>query len=123
MVSETILAVFIRENFRTVCSLELLLLLHRDPARGWSRNELIRELRASVTLVDQALAQFHDRGLAGEQAGAWQLASLDSERLEILGDLALLYQQRPIATISLIREADPIQGLADAFKMRRDDNE
>jgi hypothetical protein len=123
MVDETILAAFIRNNFRTVCSLELLLLLHATPGRSWTSADLVRELRASTTLINQALAQFFERGLILEKSGTWQLAALDAGQQEILRELALLYRQRPIATISLFREADPIQGLADAFKVRRDDNE
>jgi hypothetical protein len=123
MVDETILAAFIRHNFRTVCSLDLLLLLHQSRGRSWSSAELVKELRASTTLIDRALAQFLARGLISEKAGAWQVADLDAERQDILEGLAVLYRQRPIATISLIREADPIQGLADAFKLRRNDNE
>jgi hypothetical protein len=123
MVDETILAAFIRQNFRTLSSLELLLLLHATPGRSWSSGDLVKELRASTTLVEQALAQFLTRGLISEKAGAWQLASLEAGQRETLADLAFLYRQRPIATISLIREADPIQGLADAFKLRSDDNE
>jgi hypothetical protein len=123
MADEIILAAFIRNNFRTVCSLELLLLLHAAPERAWASADLVRELRASTTLIDQALAQFRGRGLIREKAGAWQLATLDAGQQDILRDLALLYRQRPIATISLFRESDPIQGLADAFKLRRDNNE
>jgi hypothetical protein len=123
MVDETILAAFIRHNFRTVCSLELLLLLHATPGRSWSSGDLVKELRASTTLVQQALAQFLARGLIRKKDDAWQLACLEAGQRAVLGDLALLYRQRPIATISLIREADPIQGLADAFKLRRNDNE
>jgi hypothetical protein len=123
MVDETILAAFIRDNFRTVCSLELLLLLHENPERSWSSSDLVKELRASTTLVNQALTQFLASGLINEKSGAWQLAFLDAGQQEVLRDLALLYRQRPIATISLFREADPIQGLADAFKLRRNDHD
>jgi hypothetical protein len=98
-------------------------LLNQRPIKSWTSAELVKELRASTTLVNQALSHFFKGGLITEKEGQWRIADLNSEQQAILMDVATLYRQRPIATISLIRETDPIQGLADAFKVRRDIDE
>lgn len=116
-VSEAALAKFIRDNIHTVWSLELLLVLHADATRFWSAAELVKELRASTTLVQRSLLHFSSRGIVVEAAQGWGLAPTPWQN-ELLEQLALTYRQRPIATVSLIRGADPVQALADAFRIK-----
>lgn len=122
MADDPELVAFAREHIRSVWAVELLLLLRRDAARCWAPDELVRELRASTTLVRDNLAGFQKSGLAIEDdAGCWRYAPA----LRTLDDLATrleaAYRERPVAIINLISAPpDPIQGLADAFKWRGD---
>ena len=64
MADEAEISQFIRIYIPSVWALELLLLLRADPARRWSPAELLKELRASTSLVDENLAHFERQGLA-----------------------------------------------------------
>src|SRR5690348_877167 len=46
---------FLRTSIRSVWEVELLLLLHQEPSRSWSVVELIRQLRASSLIINDAL--------------------------------------------------------------------
>jgi len=116
------LAAFAREHIRSVWAVELLLLLRRDAERCWAPDELVRELRASTTLVRDNLAKFQTSGLAMEDdAGCWRYAPANPAINDLAGRLEAAYRERPVAIINLISAPpDPIQGLADAFKWRGD---
>jgi len=118
---ESEIAQFIRAYIPSVWALELLLLLRADAARRWSAAELLRELRASTSLVDENLARFYAQGLALNDEQGWHFAPA-SHHLEMLAaQLAELYRERPMYTIGLIARADPLQSLANAFRIKRDE--
>jgi DNA-binding IclR family transcriptional regulator len=52
----------IRERVQALEQLEILLLLHGEPKRGWSAEELALQLQLSIVLVEAALAHLvhHD---------------------------------------------------------------
>jgi len=110
---------FIRAYIPSVWALELLLLLRADPQRAWTPAELLKELRASTSLVDENLAHFQRHGLTLTDEAGWRFAPA-APRLEALAaELAALYRERPMHTISLIARPDPLQALADAFRIKR----
>jgi hypothetical protein len=114
------LAAFAREHIRSVWAVELLLLLRRDVERCWAPDELVRELRASTTLVRDNLSRFEKSGLAVEDdTGCWRYAPANGVMDDLARRLEAAYRERPVAIINLISAPpDPIQGLADAFKWR-----
>ena len=116
------LAAFVREHVRSVWAVELLLLLRRDPERGWAPADLVRELRASTLLVNDNLQRFERSGLAVREEGdQWRDAPAAPVLDELAGRLEAAYRERPITVINLIATPpDPVQGLADAFKFRGD---
>lgn len=116
------LAVFVREHLRSVWAVELLLLLRRDRERCWASGQLVAELRASTNLVNDNLAAFERSGLAvQDDAQCWRYAPVNPALDVLAGELERAYRERPVAIVNLIaRPADPIQGLADAFKWRGD---
>jgi hypothetical protein len=116
------LTAFVREHMRSVWAVELLLLLRRDAQRCWTAEDLVRELRASTNLVRDNLAAFERSGLAVcDDAGGWRYAPAGPALDGLATRLEAAYRQRPVAVINLIASrADPIQGLADAFKFRGD---
>jgi hypothetical protein len=118
---ESEISQFIRAYIPSVWALELLLLLQADPARRWSPAELLKELRASTSLVDENLAHFRARDLVLKDDAGWHFAPA-SPHLEALAQaLAALYRARPMFTIGLIARPDPLQALADAFRIKRDE--
>jgi len=111
---------FVREHVRSVWALELLLTLRRDPARRWTADELVSELRASAGLVAENLLGLQRAGVvAPDEAGRHRYAPANPAVEALCGELAEAYRQRPVAVISMIsRPRDPLQSLADAFKFR-----
>lgn len=112
---------FIREHIRSVWTLELLLLLKRTPARSWTPDELVRELRASGPLIATNLEALQRAGLtASDEAGRhrWAPASALLEKLR--NELEAAYRERPVALINVIASPpDKLQSLADAFRIRK----
>jgi hypothetical protein len=118
---ESEIAQFIRAYIPSVWALELLLLLRADAARRWSAAELLKELRASTSLVDENLTRFCAQGLALNDEHGWHFAPASHHLETLAAQLAELYRERPIYTIGLIARPDPLQSLANAFRIKRDE--
>jgi hypothetical protein len=114
------LPVFIRQHFRSVWALEILLLLHRNRSRSWTIDEIVRELRATAPLVASNLEQLQRNGLcvAGSEGRVrFQPASPVLEQL--CNQAADAYRERPVSIINLISAPeDRLQQLADAFRFK-----
>ena len=113
---------FVREHVRSVWAVELLLILKRDPDRVWPPGDLVRELRASHSLVVDNLQRFERSGLVTRAEGdGWKYAPASPLLDELAAKLEGAYRERPVSVINLIAAPpDPVQGLADAFKFRGD---
>jgi hypothetical protein len=113
---------FVREHVRSVWGLELLLLLKRDPDRCWAASDLVRELRASTSLVSDNLQRFERSGLSmRDDDGCHRYAPAGAALAELCDQLEAAYRERPVAVINMIAAPpNPLQSLADAFKFRGD---
>jgi hypothetical protein len=107
---------------RSVWALELLLILKRDPARRWTREELVRELRASDALVRDNLEIFESIGLALPEDGRYRYAPASPVLAALCDRLETVYRQKPVSVINAIAGSakDRLQSLANAFKLRDD---
>src|SRR3569833_514070 len=121
MADEPEITALIRSQIPSAWALELLLLLQADPARRWSAAELLKELRASTSLVDKNLSRFEQQGLALKDEAGWHFAPANPHLEALVGDLAALYRERPMHTIGLISRPDPLISLANAFRIKRDE--
>jgi DNA-binding IclR family transcriptional regulator len=114
---------FLRGAVRSVWELELLLLLHRLRTRLWTAEELVRELRASVLIVGDALDTLQKAGLvsrnADEQYQYWPIAP---ELDQLVEDVAAAYANSPVAMTEAILSAphSSVRTFADAFKIKKD---
>lgn len=122
MADDPDLAAFVREHVRSVWAVELLLVLKRDPGRRWAAGDVVGELRASATLVNDILRRFERSGLVlKDDSDGWRYAPASPVLDDLAGKLEAAYRQRPVSVINLIATPpDPVQGLADAFKFRGD---
>jgi hypothetical protein len=112
---------FVGSSFRSVWSLELLLVLKRDK-RIWSRPDLISTLRASELVVNKALEELVAAGLVSlEGDGARYLPASDDVAKDV-NQVEKLYAARPDAVRRVIvsAAASGATAFADAFKLRRD---
>lgn len=114
------LAAFVRTYIPSVWSLELLLLLHAHSAKWWTSTELLRELRASTNLIDENLARFERQGLVLQDQGRWRFSAANLGLAALTDQLRIVYRDRPMYTIGLISRSDPVQSLAEAFRIKRE---
>lgn len=113
---------FIRSTFRSVWSLEVLLLLKRDPRR-WRTSEIVSTLRASDLVVAQSLEGLAAAGLVLADGPGEACYRPVSEEAAALADAAeTLYRQSPDAVRRMIvsTSAGGLAAFADAFRLRKD---
>lgn len=125
MAADPELTDFVREHFRSVWAVELLLVMKRDGERCWPPPDLVRELRASAGLVNDNLQRFHRTGLVvSDEAGCWCYRPASPVLGELCDRLEGAYRERPVTIVNIIAQPrNPLQSLADAFKFRREDGE
>jgi hypothetical protein len=113
---------FLQRSLRSVWTLELLLMLHRRPTRTWTDASLVREMRASQTVVSEAIAILVGLGLVARaedgRIGYRALSPLNA----IVERICALHAQRPVAVTQAIHggATAKIQTFADSFKLRKD---
>ena len=110
---------FIAAHLDSVSALEVLLLLHADPDRPWTPEDIGRALVTKPQAAAGFLHQLRDHGLASERDGTFRYA-----RHRSVDALADLYATRRHTVIGLIFDRpDPAaSALADAFRFRKEDH-
>lgn len=112
----------LHSSVSSVWSLELLLLLKRHAERVWQRGELVNELRASDTIVDQSLAQMERGGLVVRHAdGSANFAPATPELMALVEMLEVEYRSKPATVRRAIVSArdDQLKSFIDAFIIRK----
>lgn len=113
---------FIQSSFRSVWSLELLLLLKRV-AGPRSREDLVSAMRSSDLVVSQALDSLVTAGLAAiDDEGRATYTPLSDDVARRVAETETLYESRPDMVRRLIIAASTpgITAFADAFRLGRD---
>ena len=116
-------AAFIKDSFRSVWSLELLLLLKSDPLRTWLASELVEHLRGSELIVRQSIQQLVAGGLVlVQEDGGVRYGPASPDLESLVEKSASLYARRPDAVRRMIVLAanDQLAAFADAFRLRKD---
>lgn len=124
MISEQDLADFLQSTFRSVWSLETLLLMMRDPSHCWSNGELLAALRASDLVIRQSVDQLSAAGLIVPEQDCVRYQPA-SEDLSALASAAEAYYARsPAAVRRLIITArqSSLSAFSDAFRFRKGDS-
>lgn len=114
---------FLRGSIRSVWDLELLLLFQRRRAHLWSVDELVRDLRASVLIVGDALGALQKAGLVSKNADdRYQYWPISPELDQLVEEIAAAYASSPVAVTEAILSAPSsnIRIFADAFKIKKD---
>ena len=94
---------FVRTRVPSAWTLDLLLLLQRDPRSSWSCKALVRELRGTLELVIQNLGVLVIAGLAAETGdGGYAYRPRTPELAALVEGLAALYAQKPVAVRNAI---------------------
>jgi DNA-binding IclR family transcriptional regulator len=120
MIPEERILEFAGASLQSVWALEMLLMLHRDPARSWCADELIRDLRSSEVSVRESLQNLISAGLVVEDEKGYRYQPGSTAMDELVGELASLYAAKPVAVVRAI-VATPnrkLQILSDAFRIK-----
>jgi hypothetical protein len=119
---------FIIEHIDSVEQVEILLLLRQKTGRTWTAESMARELRIAVSSAATRLADLKKLGLVllvegtpGEYRYAPRTPALD----ETVRGLSEAYSERRVTVINLIfsKPIDKIRTFADAFRLRREDDD
>ena len=115
------LATFVRDQFRSVWALELLLFLKSNPG-AWSGEQLVSMLRASDAIVANSLTTLLAGGLiVCEEEGRARYAPATADLERLIMDTEALYARKPDAVRRLIvSSTGGLSAFADAFRLRRD---
>ena len=120
MTDEDLLA-FVTASIGSVWTLELLLLLKREPAKAWATEELIRETRSSPVATGEALAGLRMAGLVIDDGPSHHRYQAASEHLDqLVVELEKAYRTRPMTVIKAIvaPPSDKLRIFSDAFKLK-----
>lgn len=117
----------IADHIDSVEQLEILLLLYQHPERSWSAESVARELRISAMSAGDRLKDMARAGILSKVQGAEgeYRYEPDPQMGEAVAGLATAYSERRVTVINLIfsKPVDKIRTFADAFRLRRDDDD
>ena len=112
----------LRGVIRSIWTLELLLLMKRQPDRIWTGEALVQELRGSSSLVEQNLKVLVMAGLVSQREQGFSYGPPLQLMAEASDQLERAYRERPVAVINAIASGvESLHSFADAFKFKRDD--
>ena len=114
---------FIRSTFRSVWTLELLLLMAEDREKLWSESDLIASLRASEVIVARGIEDLVAAGLISIEADRCARYGPASRELDLLVVRTRdFYATSPDQVRRTIVRAGSggIAAFADAFRIRKD---
>jgi hypothetical protein len=114
---------FIRSTFRSVWSLELLLLLRSESDRRWAQEDLVVRMRGSDSVVRNGLAALIAAGLVvREDDGSVSYAPASPDLEAMVDRVQDLYARRPDAVrrVIVMGTHDQLNAFADSFRLRRD---
>jgi hypothetical protein len=92
----------IRERVQALEQLEILLLLHGEPKRIWSADELAVQLQMGIVLVEAALAHLTHHGFLTVEAGRYHYAPHEPKQASAVDQLARSYDASRPEVLALI---------------------
>ena len=112
---------FIASSFRSVWSLELLLVL-KSEKRAWPHEELVATMRASELVVAKALDALEVAGLVSNSGDKAQYMPVSEDVAALVDEAESFYAKRPDAVRRAIisTSAADAAAFADAFRLRKD---
>jgi len=116
---------FLQVSLPAVEAAELLLLLRRDPARSWTRQELLAGLGPGSSVRDDEAERYVEalkaRGLVSADGERLQYRAPSGSLAEHVATLEKVYRERPVTLIRVIYglRDSKIRSFADAFRLRR----
>lgn len=120
-VNEDDVLAFVAATIKSVWALELLLLLRGARNRGWDADGLVRELRASTVVVQDALAGLLSSGLvAMDETGQFRYHPASQQLDGFAAQTETLYRAKPLSVINAIATApnEKLRIFAESFRLK-----
>ena len=114
---------FIAAHLQSVAQLEILLLLHSQPGRPLTAQQVGETLRIDPQWAATELERLRQRGLfTAEEECSFCYAPVARELRDAVDGLAKSFSTHRVSVITLIfsTPSDSVGSFADAFKIRRD---
>ena len=116
------IAAFLRDHFKSVWALELLLFLKTHAETAWAGDQLVSALRTSETIVSTSIDMLVAGGLVsvdGQSRVRYAPASDDLSRLDVT---QALYAKKPdrVRRVIVSSAATGLSAFADSFRLRSD---
>ncbi len=111
---------FLQDSFASVWALEILLALYSDPARTWTAEQIIDDLRSSQVVVRHGLEDLLAAGLiVEEEDSSVRYGPASPAQRELVERLAEAYRIKPSSIRRLIVQspADKLRTFSDAFRI------
>ena len=115
------IAAFLRDHFKSVWALELLLFLKAHAETAWSAEQLVAALRTSETIVSTSLAMLVAGGLVsvdGKKRVRFAPASDDLSRLVDVTQALYLKKPDRVRRVIVSSAATGLSAFADSFRFR-----
>ncbi len=117
------IAAFLRDHFKSVWALELLLFLKAHAETSWSAEQLVAALRTSEIIVSTSLDMLVAGGLVSIDREARVRYAPASDDLSKLVDVTQgLYARKPdrVRRVIISSAATGLSAFADSFRLRND---
>lgn len=116
------IAAFIESSFGSIWTLEIFLHLKCKPWASLTPDELVKDMRASHTVVAKSIRSLIAAGMIIEdENGAFRYGPVSTEMADLAGETETLYRRQPDAVRRLIvLGGGNLKAFSDAFKLRKD---
>ena len=117
------LKTFLKQHIHSVFSLEVLLLLRREPSKSFTASEIANELGIEIDVAQQ-LSELTSANVitkSNEDVATYRYAPVDRQLASLVDQLAVAYtkQRVPILSLILTEHADRIRGFVEAYRLNR----
>ena len=105
-------------------SLEVVMLLYREQARGWTADQVATRLKISARVARRELERMSTRGIA-ILGDAFRFDGSDPDRAAAVARVAAVYGSRRIELINYVasQTLKRIQSIAEAFRIKKGKND
>lgn len=114
---------FINKNITSVEQIEVLLILHANPERVWTVQEISAILRSSPYAIESRMPGLISAKLAAAMEGGYRYTASGRSHAYV-EQLQEEYSARRFSVIELVfSKHDPLQSFADAFRIREEEDD
>lgn len=114
---------FLRDHFKSVWALELLLFLKTHAETAWAGDQLVAALRTSETIVSTSVGMLLAGGLVSvEGQGRVRYAPASDDLSRLVDVTQAIYAKKPdrVRRVIVSSAATGLSAFADSFRLRND---